>query len=189
VTSALFLDRDGVINVKPPEGAYVADWEQFEFLPGVPEALAEVRSMAPEAVIVVVTNQRGIALGRMTSDAVNDIHRRMRDRLQAVGGDVDAVEVCPHETGACDCRKPALGLFERALADFPSIDPDAMVVVGDSLADIQAGFRLGARTCLVGPPSRRVQVLREAGDAAVRLDLEADSLVDLVADPRFRAWI
>jgi D-glycero-D-manno-heptose 1,7-bisphosphate phosphatase len=189
MSAALFLDRDGVINVKPPEGAYVADWEQFEFLPGVPEALAQIRTRAPGTVIVVVTNQRGIALGTMSSDTVDEIHIRMRERLQAAGGSVDAVEVCPHAAGACDCRKPGLGLFMRALADLPSIDREAMVVVGDSYADIEAGFRLGARTCLVGPAARRLQVRREAREDAVRVDLEADSLADLVADPRFLAWI
>ena len=118
----LFLDRDGVINAKAPEGRYITDWADFQFLPGVVGALARIRDVAPDAVVVVVTNQRGVARGAVASATVDDIHARMRDQLRAAGADVDAIEVCPHETGTCDCRKPALGLFRRAMADFPSID-------------------------------------------------------------------
>jgi D-glycero-D-manno-heptose 1,7-bisphosphate phosphatase len=186
---ALFLDRDGVINAKAPEGRYVTDWADFHFLPGVPEALARIRALAPNAVVIIVTNQRGIARGMVASETVDDIHARMRDQLRAIGADVDAVEVCPHEAGTCECRKPGLGLFRRAMADFPSIAASASVVVGDSISDVMAGYRLGARTCLVGTQSRRHDVRREAHERGARIDLEADSLADLVADGRFLDWI
>jgi D-glycero-D-manno-heptose 1,7-bisphosphate phosphatase len=189
MTTALFLDRDGVINAKAPEGRYITDWTDFHFLPGVPEALARIRAEAPDAVLIIVTNQRGIARGKVTSETVDDIHVRMRDHLRMSGVEIDGVEVCPHESGNCECRKPALGLFLRAMADFPSIEPSASVVVGDSLADVLAGFRLGARTCLVGPSGRRTAVRREARERGARIDLEAASLADLVADARFLGWV
>ncbi len=189
MTSALFLDRDGVINAKASEGSYITDWTQFHFLPGVPEALSEVRARAPDTVIVIVTNQRGIARGLVTSDVVDEIHARMRDELRAKGADVDTVEVCPHEEGTCECRKPGLGLFLRAMAGCPSIEPSASVVVGDSIADMTAGFELGARTCLVGPGSRRAEVRQKSRDRGVRIDLEAGSLPELVFDGRFLEWI
>jgi D-glycero-D-manno-heptose 1,7-bisphosphate phosphatase len=78
--TTVFLDRDGVINRKPPEGDYVERWEQFEFLPGAIEALALLAAAGIRA--VVVTNQRGVALGRMTLGDLDDIHRRMQAELE-----------------------------------------------------------------------------------------------------------
>ncbi len=153
------------------------------------DALAELRILAPLVRIVVVTNQRGVATGAMPAGAVDEIHDRMRRTLRAAGADVDAVEVCPHETGTCDCRKPALGLFRRAMERWPDIDPTASVVVGDSAADLLAGTRLGARTCLVGDAGRRARVRAEAMALGARIDSEADSLADLVTTGPLVAWL
>src|SRR5688572_5544379 len=101
---AVFLDRDGVINRKQPEGEYVTCWEEFEILDGALEAIKLVNEAGLLA--VVVTNQRGIALGRMSEDDLENIHRNLRDRLEAIGGHVDAFYHCPHDLNACDCRKP-----------------------------------------------------------------------------------
>ena len=140
-----FLDRDGTINVKAAEGEYVRSWDEFAFLPGAEEAIRLLAAAGWR--VVVVTNQRGVALGRMTMDDVEDIHRRMREAVP-----VDAVYVCPHERGACDCRKPGIGLFRQAMGEFPEIDPASSVVIGDADSDIQAGEVFGARTVRVGAP-------------------------------------
>ena len=93
----IFLDRDGTINRKRPEGDYVKTWEEFEFLPG---ALAGLRGMAENgARMICVTNQRGIARGRMTEAALEEIHRRMLEAVREAGGRIDAVYYCPHEAG------------------------------------------------------------------------------------------
>ena len=156
-----FLDRDGTINVKAAEGDYVKSWEEFTFLPGAEQA---VRLLADAGWrVVVVTNQRGVALGRMDMAAVDEIHRRMRERLP-----VDAVYVCPHERGSCDCRKPGTGLFAQAVLDDAGIDPAGSVVIGDSESDMAAGRAFGARTILVGPPP-----LPSLLDAATRLTSSA----------------
>lgn len=140
-----FLDRDGTINVKAPEGEYVTSWAEFDFLPGAEEA---VRLLAGAGWrVVVVTNQRGVALGRMSTADVDDIHRRLRDRLP-----IDAVYACPHERDACDCRKPGDGMLRQAMQDDPGIDPATSVVIGDAESDMEAGRRFGARTMLVGGP-------------------------------------
>ena len=141
---AAFLDRDGTINVKAPEGEYVTGWDGFRFLPGAPEAVALLR--AEGWLTVVVTNQRGIALGRMSAADVEDIHRRMRAEAP-----VDAVYVCPHERGVCECRKPGIKLFTDAARDL-GIDLARSVVIGDADSDIEAGRRLGCRTVRVGEP-------------------------------------
>jgi D-glycero-D-manno-heptose 1,7-bisphosphate phosphatase len=189
MSGVLFLDRDGVLNAKAPEGAYVTDVAALRVLPGVPEALGALRRAVPGLRIAVVTNQRGVARGRMTAADVDVIHARLREDLAAAGGDVDRIEVCPHEEDACDCRKPASGLLRRALAAWPDADAAASALVGDSASDLVAGRRIGARTFLVGDPARRLAeggVARAQGAAP---DEEADSLPDLVQDGRLVAWL
>jgi histidinol-phosphate phosphatase family protein len=167
----------------------VRNWSEFHFLPGAVEALAAFRARAPHVPVVVVTNQRGVALGRMSLADVEDVHRRMRAALRSAGADVDRVDVCPHATGTCDCRKPALGLFHQALAALPGVTARASVVVGDALNDMEAGTNLGARTCLVGEAGQRRRVRRAAAGHAIRIDLEADSLAALVAGGRLDALL
>ena len=142
--STAFLDRDGTINEKAPEGEYVTSLSQFRYLPGAEDAIRLLADAGWR--VLVVTNQRGIALGRMTAEAVDEIHRHLLELPIA------AVYVCPHEKGVCDCRKPGTGLFLRAKRDFPEIDFARSVVIGDAPSDIAAGEALGCRTILVGAP-------------------------------------
>lgn len=186
---ALFLDRDGVLNAKAPEGAYVTSVDDLELLPGVPEALGALRAAVPGLRIAVVTNQRGLARGSMTQADLDAIHDGLRARLSAAGGDVDRIEVCPHEGDACDCRKPGTGLFQRALAAWPELAPEACALVGDSASDLVAGRRIGARTYLVGQPGRRLAEGGLARAQGAAPDEEADSLPALVADGRLVAWL
>ena len=139
-----FLDRDGTINVKPPDHEYVTSPEEFHYLPGAEEAIQLLAEAGWR--VVVVTNQRGIALGRMTAEAVDRIHRVLMELPVA------AVYVCPHEKGTCDCRKPGTGLFLQAQRDLPEIEFARSVVIGDAPSDIAAGEGLGCRTILVGEP-------------------------------------
>lgn len=150
---AVFLDRDGVINQKQPEGKYVTAWSEFEFLPNAAEAIKALNDLG--YLVIVVTNQRGVALGAMSEAALEEIHRRMIKRLAARGARIDAVYYCPHDKGECDCRKPATGLFMKARRDFPGIDFTRSYVIGDSGPDIEAGRRLGCKTILIGPDSKK----------------------------------
>jgi D-glycero-D-manno-heptose 1,7-bisphosphate phosphatase len=189
MAGALFLDRDGVLNAKPPEGDYVKGPDELVVLPGVPEALGALRRDLPGLRIAVVTNQRGIALGRMGAADVDAIHDRLREALAAAGGAVDAVLVCPHDRESCACRKPGIGLFLQALEGWPDLRAEDSALVGDSAFDIIAGHRLGARTWLVGEASRRrgeAAVARAAGGPP---DGEADSLPVLVATGALTAWL
>ena len=143
----IFLDRDGVINRQPAPHDYVKRWEEFEFLPGVPQAIRRLNEAGYR--VLVVTNQRGIALQRMTTDDVNDIHSHMREELAKNGAHVDGIYVCPHDYGQCRCRKPDIGLFLQAERDF-EIDKRASYMIGDDKSDIIAGQRYGVkgiRTC------------------------------------------
>jgi histidinol-phosphate phosphatase family protein len=143
----VFLDRDGVINVKPPEGEYVRRWDEFRFLPGITEWIR--RGNALGYLVVVVTNQRGVARGLVSPGDLDDIHARMVAELARAGARVDGVLVCPHEEGACQCRKPRPGLVQAAQRRW-AIDMAASLVVGDSECD-----RLLAQAC--GLPFVRVE--------------------------------
>jgi D-glycero-D-manno-heptose 1,7-bisphosphate phosphatase len=143
--SAVFLDRDGVINVKAPEGEYVTSWSEFEFAPGALDGLRLLSGLSVP--VVVATNQRGVARGRMSAADLSEIHDRMRAEVQSAGGRIDAVYHCPHE-GGCECRKPGTLLFRRAAHDL-GIELDASAVVGDRASDMEAAAAIGALRVLV----------------------------------------
>lgn len=168
---AVFLDRDGVINRKAPEGEYVTRWDNFELLPGVAEAISSVNRAGWS--VIVVTNQRCIAKGLVTAEEVEAIHRRMREQLAKMGARVDGVYYCPHDREpACSCRKPEPGLLLAAARDF-AIDLQASWVVGDSETDVEAGRRAGCRTVRImadtGHPNRGDVVARSLFEACQAL--------------------
>ncbi|HEV3001502.1 MAG TPA: HAD family hydrolase [Solirubrobacteraceae bacterium] len=146
--AAAFLDRDGTINVKAPEGEYVETPEEVVLLPG---AAAAIRVLNEAGVsVVVVTNQRGIALGRMTEDDLEAVHARLASLLAAEGARVDAWYHCPHDRGECSCRKPGTAMLERAAREH-GIELRRSVMIGDSESDVEAGRRVGARTVRLAP--------------------------------------
>lgn len=180
MTAAIFLDRDGVLNVKAPEGRYITGWGQFELLPGVDAALRELRRRDPGARLIVVTNQRGVARGLIEAASLEDLHERMRAELKQAGVELDGIYVCPHEADSCDCRKPEPGLLRQALVDFPEIEPERSALIGDSLADVEAAHRFGCAAYLVGPPDRRRVVMAGAASRGVPVTGEAASLSALL---------
>jgi D-glycero-D-manno-heptose 1,7-bisphosphate phosphatase len=144
---AAFLDRDGVINQKAPEGQYVTCCEQFQFIPGVQEAIA-LLSRAGYSVIVV-SNQRCVAKGLLAADKLQSMHDWMCRELANVGAPITAVYCCPHEEHPpCNCRKPAPGMLLTA-ACAHGIDLTASWMIGDSDIDIQAGKSAGCQTARI----------------------------------------
>lgn len=157
---AAFLDRDGVLNRRPPPHDYVRSAEALELLPGVAGAVDALR--AAGFATVVVSNQRGLARGLLTPETLAAIERRLAE----AGVRIDAYYYCPHDLAdGCDCRKPAPGLLLRAAAEL-SLDLGASVLVGDEETDVEAGRAAGCRTVLVGG----------AGGAATAADLTAPDL-------------
>ena len=128
----VFLDRDGVINASPPPGEYVRSWPEFRLLPGVADWIRLFNVLG--FLVIVVTNQRGIARGVVSAAEVEDIHRRMREQLACAGARIDDVFCCPHEEGACECRKPKPGLILQAGRKW-NLDLAASLLIGDSDAD------------------------------------------------------
>ena len=144
-----FLDRDGTINRKAPEGDYVKRPDEVSLLPGAADAIRRLNDSG--VTVLVVSNQRGIALGRMSERDLADVNAELADQLAAAAGArVDAFFHCPHDVGECDCRKPGTGMFRQALERFPRIDLGRSVVIGDSESDTEAGRALRMATILLG---------------------------------------
>jgi D-glycero-D-manno-heptose 1,7-bisphosphate phosphatase len=173
----VFLDRDGVLNRKPPEGRYIQRWQDFELLPGVPEAIARLNRA--DLKIIVVTNQRGIALGYCTDEEVKALHQKLRQTLQEQSAHIDAIFYCPHDEGTCDCRKPKPGLFHKAFHQFPDARPENSVMLGDSISDIEAARTVGMSTIFVRGDVQTRKPGAEKAEAVA--DAAANSLPEAVS--------
>jgi len=144
---AVFLDRDGVINKKPPPHSYILSWKEFKLLPYVKEALVDLNQRG--FLIVIVSNQRGIARRMLRRKDLEEIHARMTGELKKVGAVVNGVYYCPHNySDNCNCRKPKPGMLLSAASDL-NIDTSQSFMVGDSEDDIAAGKESGCKTVLV----------------------------------------
>ncbi len=177
----MFLDRDGILNEKMPEGQYVTRWEDFRVIAGVPDALRRLNEAGLR--VIVVSNQRGIALGLYTAADVEAIHTAFQWLLKGAGARVDAFFICPHDKGQCNCRKPLPGLFEQAVAMFPEIKAVTSAIIGDALSDIEFGRRLGMTTIFIEvDPERRKPGAEEAANlAGMRFPTLAQAVEALLA--------
>lgn len=148
---AVFLDRDGTINI---EKEYLYRPDDLEFISGVPEAIAQLNQAG--FLVIVITNQSGVARGYFSVNDVNRLHQFMQQQLAAEGAHIDAFYLCPHHPDKglsdyrfnCDCRKGKPGLILTAAAEL-DIDLDRSYMVGDKISDIEAGMAAGCRCFLV----------------------------------------
>ena len=183
---AVFVDRDGVINplwVDPEHGVIdsPANPDQFDLLEGVPEALRLLRSVG--FLVVVVSNQPGIAKGKLTRLLLDAITEKMENGLRAGGVTMDGVYYCLHHPQAaleefkvaCECRKPKPGLLLRAAREM-GIDLSGSYMIGDGLNDIQAGSAAGCRTIWIGPTGK-LEYFSVMHSRQVRPDLVATDLL------------
>lgn len=144
----LFLDRDGVINRRIVDG-YVTRWDEFEFLPGVLDAINILSKKF--RYIFVVTNQQGVGKGLMTMEQVDDIHDNMCTAIEAHGGNIDGILVCPQLSSEPDnYRKPRPDMAYMACEICPDIDLTKAVMVGDGQTDIEFGRNAGTMTVFIG---------------------------------------
>jgi D-glycero-D-manno-heptose 1,7-bisphosphate phosphatase len=157
MNNTLFLDRDGVINVRTP-GDYIQNRGSFIFENGALEAIALLSNLFKY--IIVVTNQAGVAKGRMSLADVHDIHTYMKTEVEKAGGRIDGIYFCSHFAHAgCDCRKPQIGLAIQAQNDFPDLQLRGAWIVGDSASDMRFGQRLGIKTALIAGKTEETEVL------------------------------
>jgi len=138
----VFIDRDGVINEKPAPHEYVRSWSEFRFLPNIADWIRLFNALG--FLVIVVTNQRGIARGIMTQDSVEEIHRNMIRDLAAQGARIDDLFLCPHEANTCECRKPKPGMVREAETKW-GIDRAGSLMIGDSDDDAALAAACGLR--------------------------------------------
>ncbi len=142
----LFLDRDGVLN-RHLEGDYVKKPEEWEWMPGMREALAAWARKFSR--IVLVTNQRGVGRGLMTDRDLALVHKRMLEEIGESGGRLDLILVCTATDDADPRRKPNIGMFHEACALLPGIEAQHSILVGDSEGDALFAARCGMRFILL----------------------------------------
>ncbi|MDJ0955289.1 MAG: D-glycero-beta-D-manno-heptose 1,7-bisphosphate 7-phosphatase [Arenicellales bacterium] len=158
----VILDRDGVINQDSDD--FIKSPEEWIPIPGSLEAIA--RLCRAEFRIVIITNQSGIARGKLTIDTLNRIHTRMLEHIHQKGGEIDAIMICPHgPDDNCECRKPKPGMFLE-LAQRLKINLSGVPAVGDSVRDVEAARAAKALPVLVrtGKGMRNAKLLSASED-------------------------
>lgn len=138
----VFLDRDGVINENAAPHDYIRSWNQFRFLPNIAGWIRIFNAL--DFLVIVITNQRGIARGLMTRESVDEIHSNMIAELAEQGARIDDVFMCPHEEASCNCRKPKPGMLIEAQAKW-NIDLAGSLFIGDSDSDEALALGCGVR--------------------------------------------
>lgn len=162
------LDRDGVINRDSTD--FIKSPEEFIVLPGSAEAIEQLNKAGYR--VVVATNQSGVGRGLISIGTLEDIHDKMSAIIRAAGGHLDAIYYCPHRPDEhCDCRKPKPGLL-RQVAQANHRSAADLIVVGDSLRDLEAAWAFGAQAILV----------RTGNGKTTEPNLPADRCVDIFDD-------
>lgn len=157
---------------KASDGEYVADWSEVEFLHGSLEAIAAFCQFGHK--VIIVTNQRGVATGKIELSNLKEIHSRMIDAVASRGGSISGIYFCPHDISeGCSCRKPKPGMLLQAAAEHRLRLPECWMI-GDSETDIAAGKNAGCKTVLITQSEGFQQW-------ALKPDIFADSL-ELAAD-------
>lgn len=143
--TTVILDRDGVINLNRQD--HVKAWSEFEFLPGVPEAISRLNQLGIP--VFVITNQAIINRHISSRQTIQAINIKMLQQLRRLGARIEAVSFCPHRPEEdCSCRKPRSGML-LDLAQRFNLNLKDVVLIGDALSDIQAGQSVGCQTILV----------------------------------------
>lgn len=170
----IVLDRDGVINHESPD--FIKSPDEWQPIKGSLEAIAQLSQAGYD--VVIITNQSGVGRGLLNADMLGQIHVRMIDYIQQLGGTIQSILFCPHHPDdGCDCRKPKTGLYED-LANRLKISFDGVYSIGDSARDLQAAQAAGATPVLVrtGNGRKTQQAINEGqyealADVAVYPDL------------------
>ncbi|QLB20277.1 D-glycero-beta-D-manno-heptose-1,7-bisphosphate 7-phosphatase [Vespertiliibacter pulmonis] len=171
---AVFLDRDGTINV---DHGYVHQIDDFQFIDGVIEAMLALKKKG--YLLVLVTNQSGIARGYFTEEQFLRLTEWFDWSLADRGVDFDSIYYCPHHPEGlgeykedCDCRKPKAGMFLQAIKEL-NIDPAQSIMVGDKLEDLLAAEKAGVGTKIL---------VRTGKSITPEAEEKADKLLDSLAD-------
>lgn len=158
---AIFLDRDGVINRKGGP-YYIYLKEDFVLNEGVTEALKYL--MHKGFLLIIITNQGGIAKGVYTEEQMHEVHNFMKELLKKDGIEIAGIYYCPHhpDVSPCECRKPGTLLLEKAIKDF-NIDTASSWMIGDSEIDIQAAEKMGIKGILIPENGNMMELIVKPG--------------------------
>jgi D-glycero-D-manno-heptose 1,7-bisphosphate phosphatase len=179
---AIFLDRDGVVI---EESHFLGDVSRVRLVQGAGEAIAALNRAG--WVVVIVTNQSGVARGLFTVESVGEVHSHLSELLRGFGARIDAYRFCPHHPEAelteyrvdCECRKPKAGMLLSAGREL-CVDPARSWMIGDRVTDLEAGASAGCRTVLVRTGHGSQVEADNLDRAALRLELIAPDLADAV---------
>jgi histidinol-phosphate phosphatase family protein len=139
----LFLDRDGVIN-EEKVGEYILHWDYFIFSKGVLDVFKQLSDVFGH--LIIVTNQKGVGKGLMSQEALATIHYEMQREVEITGGRIDKIYACTDLDDNSPMRKPNHGMALQAKSDFPAIDFDKSIMVGNKLSDMRFGRGAGMFT-------------------------------------------
>ncbi len=173
MATALFLDRDGVIN-EEKDGSYIFHKDEFVFYEGALEALSRLSRMFDY--VFIVTNQRGVGRGYMTERALLEIHDHLTEEVVDAGGKIDRIYFAPSIDSNHSHRKPNTGMAEDAKRDFPAIDFTQSMMVGNNLSDMEFGRRMGMHTIFLHTTQDRIDLPHAL------IDKQYDSLASFYTD-------
>jgi D-glycero-D-manno-heptose 1,7-bisphosphate phosphatase len=175
---AIFLDRDGVIVENRPD--YIRSWADVHIFPQALEALVKAR-IAPYK-IIIVTNQSAVGRGIISLAEAQAINQRLVAEIEAAGGQIDAVLMCPHAPNDnCLCRKPRPGLLLQAAQQF-SIDLKHSILIGDALSDLLAGQAAGLQNTILVRTGRGADQVNLASSVSLKPYRVYDTLAQALAD-------
>ncbi len=146
----LFLDRDGVINIEK-EDDYIRNWAEFRFIEGALESFPIFTKTFGH--VFIVTNQKGVGKGLMTVADLEEINSRLIRSVELAGGRVDKIYYCTALEDTHPCRKPNPGMAHAAKEDYPDIDFNRSLMIGNTLGDMRFGRSCGMRTLFI--PSQK----------------------------------
>lgn len=155
----VFLDRDGVLNKKPPKACYVECPDEFIWLDGAKEAIKLLNDN--NIITILVSNQPGIARGNLTVEMLNKIHQKMQDDLKEINAKIDYIYYCPHNWDeGCYCRKPNPGMLLMAQKKL-SLDLTECTLFGDDERDIEAAQRVNCKSKLITEDYQLIDAIKD----------------------------
>ena len=162
----VFLDRDGTLNVRPPKACYVEKPEDFIWLDGAREAVKKLNDN--DYLVILISNQPGIARGNLTEETLEDIHEKMSRDLADAGAHIDAIYYCPHNwDDGCFCRKPKPGMLYMAQRDY-SLNLTKGFLIGDDERDIEAGESARVKSILVNDEYTVLDAVNDIVDGRIK---------------------